>query len=115
LEVLRIIPKSGIGPCFVARWDQKPECLDIDMSGETNCAAKNFKNNSNGYYGHHTNRSTDLDTRIFDIKIGTPAGVLFDGTVSFSNAYEMIKIDTVKLTDTLDAQVISAAGNKDDI
>jgi hypothetical protein len=52
-------------------------------------AIRKFKNNKDGYGGHHTNRTTDPDTRIFDVKIELPEGVIFDGEVSFSNTYEV--------------------------
>jgi hypothetical protein len=31
LEILKLVPKSGAGPYFIARWDQVPEELDFDM------------------------------------------------------------------------------------
>jgi len=106
LEVLKLVPKSGVGPSFIARWDQKPEHLDIDMHGASNSAISKFRNNKDG--GHHTNRTTDPDKRIFEVKIETPAGVIFDGTVSFSNTYEMISVEKTIVTDTLDAVVVGA-------
>jgi hypothetical protein len=87
LEILKVVPKSGGGPSFIARWDQKPAHLDIDMHGASPSAIRKFKNNKGGYSGHHTSRTADPDKRLFDINIQTPLGTIFDGTVSFSNAY----------------------------
>lgn len=89
LEVLKVFLKSGDGPSFIARWDQRPEHLDIDMDGAPNSAIRKFKANKGGYTGHHTTRPSDPDTRLFDIKIQTPMGMIFDGTVSFSLTFEM--------------------------
>jgi hypothetical protein len=89
LEILKIVPNSGDGPSFVARWDQGPQQFDIDMHGASPSAVRKFKSNKDGYSGHHTSRTADPDKRIFDIKIQTPAGMIFDGTVTFSNHYKM--------------------------
>ncbi len=43
LEVLKVVPKSGDGPSFVARWDQRPEELDIDMHGASKRKISDFK------------------------------------------------------------------------
>jgi hypothetical protein len=88
LEILKVFPKSGDGPYFIARWDQRPEHLDIDMHGAPKSGIKKFKANKGGYSGHHTSRPSDPDKRIFDIKILTPLGTTFDGSVSFSLTYE---------------------------
>jgi hypothetical protein len=108
LEVLKLLPKSGVGPSFIARWDQKPEHLDIDMHGASNRAISKFRNNKDGYFGHHTSRTTDPDKRIFEVKIETPAGVIFDGAVSFSITYEMTCVEKTIVTDTLDAVIVRA-------
>ena len=78
------------------------------MHGASLAAIRKFKNKKDGYSGHHTNRTADPDKRLFDIKIQTPLGMIFDGTVSFSNTYEMAIVEQVKLTVTCDAQVIRA-------
>jgi hypothetical protein len=76
------------------------EHLDIDMHEASKTAIRKFKGNKDGYSGHHTNRATNPDKRIFDVTIKTPAGVVFDGTVSFSNTYEEIVLmqSTSKVT-----------------
>jgi hypothetical protein len=114
LRVLKLVPKSGSGPYFTARWDQKPEHLDIDMHGASKSAIGDFKNNRNGYSGHHTSRSTDPDKRIFDVKIETPAGVIFDGSVSFSNNYELIVATNLCVAGTLDGELIRGDGGERD-
>jgi hypothetical protein len=108
LEVLKIVPKSGDGPYFIARWDQGPEHLDIDMRGASNSTIRKFKKDKDGYSGHHTSRTTDPEKRLFDITIRTPLGTIFDGTVSFSNTYEEIIVVTANATMTCDAKVIRA-------
>jgi hypothetical protein len=84
--VLKVIPKSGHGPYFEARWDQKPEQLDIDMRGAPRREMKKFKAEKDGYIGHHRARRTgDPNERCYEIKIQTPLprGKIFEGTVSF--------------------------------
>ena len=45
---------------------------------------------------------------VFEVKIEAPAGVIFDGTVSFSNTYQVIVALKTESTMTIDAQVIRA-------
>jgi len=90
LELLKLVPKSGTGPSFTARWDQKPQRLDIDMHDASTTAAKKFKAEQDGYSGHHTERTSDPHKRVFDVTITVPTGTVFDGSVSFSNTYEEI-------------------------
>jgi len=75
LEILKLVPKSGDGPSFIARWDQRPQQLDIDMHGASPSAVKKFKKDRGGYKGHHTSRTADPDKRIIHIVIQTPAGM----------------------------------------
>jgi hypothetical protein len=89
LEILKVVPISGSGPYFIARWDQGVERIDIDMHGASRTAVRKFKARMDGYSGHHTSRSTDPDKRVFDVKIKIPTGIIFEGTVSFSNTYDM--------------------------
>jgi hypothetical protein len=116
LEVLRIVPKAGNGPYFVARWDQKPEHLDIDMFGATKSANKLFKAGKSGYSGHHTRRTADLNERRFHIRIEMPTGTIFDGIVKFFNAYVLpasaLKI-TVGSNVTIQTSVTRAAPKSD--
>jgi hypothetical protein len=87
LEVLKVVSKSSSGPRFTARWDQRAERLDVDIFNVSNPVVRKFKNNKHGYAGHHTSRTGDPDKRVFQVTIKIPEAVIFDGTVSFSNAY----------------------------
>ncbi len=89
LEVLKLIHKAGSGPDFVARWDQAPRELDFDLRNAPPADIKKFKRNKNGYGGHHSQRSSLPNARAFDVQITTPAGVIFDGTVSFCCHFRM--------------------------
>src|SRR5436305_1698262 len=81
---------SADGPSFVARWDQGPQQLDIDMHGASPSAVRKFKSNRDGYSGHRTSRTADPDKRVFDIQIQMPPlGTIFDGIVSFANHHVM--------------------------
>jgi hypothetical protein len=115
LEILKVVPKSGEGPYFIARWDQGPEHLDIDMRGASNSATRKFKKDKDGYSGHHTSRTVDPDKRLFDIKIRTPLGTIFDGTVSFSNTYEVTVGIKAYASMTCDAEVIRAGSKTEGV
>jgi hypothetical protein len=115
LEILKVVPKSGDGPYFIARWDQRPEHVDIDMHGAPKSANKQFKANEGGYSGHHTSRPTDPDKRLFDIKIQTPLGTIFDGTASFSLTYEVAVVIKANASMTCDAEVIRAGSKTEGV
>jgi hypothetical protein len=106
LEVLKLVPISGSGPSFTARWDQKPDHLDIDMHCASNSAISKFRNNKGGYLGHHTRRTTDPDKRIFEVKIKTPAGAIFDGGISFSLTRKIISNEGIRFGEMVHAEVI---------
>jgi hypothetical protein len=88
LQIFKVIRKSGTGPYFIGRWDQKAEKLDIDMSGASHEEVRKFTGSKGGYSGHHTNRTKDPDRRVFDVRITIRGRVIFDGAVSFSNTYD---------------------------
>jgi hypothetical protein len=95
LRVFSLIPKIAGKPSFEARVDdgspakrREPE-LDIDITGVTNAIERDFKANRNGYVGHHTDRSPNPNQRIFDVDIATPAGMVFDGEVSFNASFSV--------------------------
>jgi hypothetical protein len=113
LKVLKLVPKSGNGPYFIARWDQRPQHLDIDMHGASKDEIRKFKGNRDGYSGHHTSRTTDPDKRIFDVTIKISGGVIFDGTVSFSNHYEVKLSVGCYAVATADATLIRAGPKKE--
>ncbi|MBN8988642.1 MAG: hypothetical protein J0H42_10375 [Rhizobiales bacterium] len=116
LEVLKVAPKSGHGPYFIARWDQKPEHLDIDMFGTTKNAIKLFKAAKGGYSGHHTRQSADLNERRFHIRIEIPTGTIFDGIVKFFNAYVLPASAlnmTIESNVTVQTRVTRAASKSD--
>jgi hypothetical protein len=110
LEIFRVVSNSKSDPLFVARWDQKPEELDIDIRCVSITVARDFKNKRNGYAGHHTNRSTDPSKRLFEVKIAIPHRLIFEGRVSFSNSYYKKQGHKFVLGDFLDAQIIKGSG-----
>jgi hypothetical protein len=108
LELLRIIPKSANRAYFVARWDQRPEELDIDIRDASPDVVRKFEGKKGGYSGHRTNRSTDPGKRVFDVKITIPNEVVFQGRVSFTNHYEMKAQTGIYVNDVPDAELIRA-------
>jgi hypothetical protein len=115
LEILKIAPNAGQQPRFTARWDQKPEHLDLDMHGASNTAIRNFKNNRNGYRGHHTDRSENPEQRIFEVAIEIPPNrIIFEGEVSFSNMYKVHVAAKAEANVSVNAVVIRAPKKEDD-
>src|SRR5260370_37374236 len=80
-------------PSFHARVDDgssdnpKETELDIDIKGVSDADRRDFKNDLNGYSGHHNDRSPSPSERIFEIKIATPKGRVFEGQVSFNATF----------------------------
>lgn len=114
LRVFSLVPKTGGKPSFEARVDdgssekrRDPE-LDFDIKGVSAAIESDFKAERNGYFGHHTNKRSTPDLRIFDVEIATPAGKVFEGTVSFNANFQQELRRPVTIRDTLDAEVIRA-------
>ena len=114
LEILEIAPISQEGPYFVGRWDQRPAQLDIDMRRAPSSAIKSFKSKKAGYAGHHTDRSPEPAKRVFDVKIETPDGTIFDGTISFSITYDVIAKSHIEMKDTISMTVTRAKPASDE-
>ncbi len=96
LKVFSLRPTNAQLPSFSARIDdgnsyrRKTPELDIDIEGVSNATKRHFKNNLNGYGGHHTDRSLGPEHRIFDVKIVIPSKTIFDGEVSFNVHFTML-------------------------
>jgi hypothetical protein len=79
LELFRIEPLERVLPTFSARWDLKPNTIDIDLIGNAE-ASEAFKAAVDGYNGHHTVIVSD-SPRVYRVDIQTPMGVVFVGKV----------------------------------
>jgi hypothetical protein len=95
LKVFSLVSKNNAKAKFVARLDdgtpervKDPE-LDVDIENVARDVALDFKAGRNGYAGHHTARTKDLDKRAFDVEITIPTGLVFRGTVSFNAAFSV--------------------------
>jgi hypothetical protein len=106
LQVLKLTSNSDIDPFFIARWDQTPEHLDIDIYGASNSAIEKFKNNKDGYGGHHTSRPADPHKRIFEIRIKMLERIIFEGTVTFTLTLEMISNENLGIGDSLGGELV---------
>ncbi len=113
LDVLKLVRADGGCPSFSARWDQRPDELDIDIHHPSGAVVDDFKGGKNGYRGHHTKQSDDLNSRTFEIVIQTPEGLIFDGTASFALHRQFLPSARVKIGDCLEATVVRAEGNCD--
>lgn len=79
LELFRLEPLKTELPTFSARWDLKPNTIDIDLIGDPE-ASKAFKAATGEYKGHHTVIVSD-SPRIYQVDIQTPAGIVFVGKI----------------------------------
>jgi len=114
LRVFSLFSRDPGKPGFEARVDdgspgrrRNPD-LDFDITGASEAVQKDFKANRNGYVGHHSSRNPKPDQRIFHVQIGTPAGIVFDGDVSFNVAFSVSVTTAVNSTMTINANVIRA-------
>jgi len=79
LELFRLKPVEPELPTFSARWDLRPNTVDIDLIGTAE-AGKAFKAGVGGYAGHHTAIAQD-SPRTYQIHIQTPLGAIFSGKI----------------------------------
>jgi hypothetical protein len=79
LELFRLEPLDPALPSFSARWDTKPNTIDIDLIGDPK-ASKAFKAGLAGYGGHHTTILSD-SPRIYRVDIETPSGRVFSAEI----------------------------------
>lgn len=108
LSIAKIVPTSGSGPSFIARWHQRTEELDIDMRGASEDEIGMFERSESGYSGHHTTPILDANKHVFQVNVSTPHRAIFEGTMSFSKTYDIRPKDNVRFADKLNAQLISA-------
>jgi hypothetical protein len=113
LDVLKLVRADDGCPSFSARWDQRPDELDIDIHHPSDAVVDDFKGGKNGYRGHHTKQSDDPNSRTFEIIIETPEGLIFDGTASFTLNRQFLSCERAKLGDYPEATVVRADRNCD--
>ena len=89
------------------RRPKDPE-LDIDISRVSETVERDFKANRNGYIGHHTDRSSDREHRLFDVAIATPLVRVFEGAVSFNVTFGVSVTLTATSNMSVDATLIRA-------
>jgi hypothetical protein len=85
MVIFKLSPKSGSGPRFEGRWDDKQEELDIDVFDVSDKEAREFKAGANGYCGHHNGKAKFPSSgRTYEVKIDWPAiGTVFEGEAIF--------------------------------
>ena len=80
INLFRVVPKQPSLPAFAARWDDREQTVDVDAE-PSNCVDRDsWRDEKNGYHGHHTNRLTD-DPRVYQIDLQTPQGSVFKARV----------------------------------
>ncbi len=108
LELFCIEPLQLGLPTFFGRWDLRPNTVDIDLLGDA-AASSAFKNEMNGYRGHHTRVISD-SPRIYGIAIQTPSEHVFSGTIELNIGLGVLVQDSFTVQDSAQAYVIPAAG-----
>jgi hypothetical protein len=85
MVIFKVIPRSGSGPRFEGRWDDKQQELDVDVFDVTNEEIRDFKSRADGYCGHHNGRPNfGASGRTYTIKIVWPGkGTVFEGEANF--------------------------------
>jgi hypothetical protein len=85
MVVFKLLPKSGSGPRFEGRWDDKQEELDIDAFDAAEEEIKQFKACAGGYCGHHNGKAMlGSSGRTYVIRIMWPGkGTIFEGEANF--------------------------------
>jgi len=81
LVLFRLEPSESSLPTFSARWDLKPNTVDIDLIGGER-ASREFKAGVGDYSGHHTTLVSETP-RIYQAELKIPAGVVFRGKITF--------------------------------
>src|SRR5205814_10700109 len=61
-----------------------------------------------GYAGRHTDRSRGRHRRSYDVRIEAPAGLIFEGEVSFTVTFDTGVTEAMNATMSTDAVVIPA-------
>ena len=102
LLIFELRPKITTLPSFKARWDggnrSAPHTirydLDIDIHGVSDAEVEQFKKCKGGYSGHHTIQVDGKNEYI--VYLITPAGLIFDATISFSKHHALARESTVR-------------------
>jgi hypothetical protein len=95
LLVFELRPKISGLPSFVGRWDGGNRAipnkirydLDIDIRNVSKEQIGQFKDCKNGYGGHHP---VPVGENKYTVHLTTPAGLVFDATISFSKHHAIL-------------------------
>lgn len=107
LLVFHLRPKQSGLPSFVGRWDGGNRSiptkirydLDVDIRGVPDREIKDFKRGKSGYRGHHTKQIDGQNKYI--LYLTTPAGLIFDATITFTKHHNLLSEGTVGSSVTL--------------
>jgi len=97
LIIGELIPVEKELPIFSFRWDEKKEELDVDINNVKDAIKNRFKEEKNGYEGHHSIRLQNKKGRVFRINVGLPANDIFQGDIAVPVARELELNNTVHL------------------
>jgi hypothetical protein len=114
LRVFSLIPKIAGKAIFKARWDDGSPWKrtradsDFDIEGVSEEVKRDFERRRPrlGYSGHHSNKSSNPDQRIYEVKIKAPIGTIFEGDVSFNVTNWVGLVASANATATVDAVFI---------
>jgi hypothetical protein len=114
LLVFHLCPTKAGLPSFTARWDGGNRSilrkirydLDVDINDVLPSEVKRFKKGKDGYCGHHTRQVGGENKYI--VHLTTPAGLIFDATITFTKHHAQLNASTVRSSVTLSTTKWSA-------
>lgn len=84
LIVAELHPQDLQKPGFTIRWDENRDTIDVDIENVQEDVKWKFRNEEEGYRGHHTQRIKNTKNRIFEVYISIPEQKIFEGEVTIT-------------------------------
>jgi len=82
LTIAKLNPKKERLPKFIIRWDERADTIDIDIYGVSKTVMKYFRNDTNGYRGHHPEKIMLPEGPIYLVNIEIPRRIVFIGFIT---------------------------------
>ena len=103
ISLFELVPDDQSLPGFVARWDHRAQTIDIDPEPLTCIDRETWRNEQNGYRGHHTNHLSGA-TGAYQIDVRTPNGPVFKAIGSLNLQLGVQLTDSFQFSDTVSAK-----------
>ncbi len=99
VRVAEISSDKPGNPAFILRWDKKADTIDADI--HLNRDKRNDLWSKQGYTGHHPQKVKD---KIFNVKIETPQGLIYEGELNIGLLIEQQMKLSVIFTDNVETE-----------